>query len=350
MPAVRTLPAGARCGRPRRRRLHLPGAGRGDAPFVRGHLRGVASVSRALSAPWGCGRGDLVALVIGDAEAVSDDAVRRVDRRRDPRVAVSAGDDQRSAAVSRRNRRHPAVVPARAPSSRRAGLQPHFDALRAICPELSLRGGARGAPRAGLRTAAARLAPTTSPSSSSPRGRRRRPRASSSRIAICRRTSRRSAGRRASASSPSDRRRQLAADASRHGARRHGDRRRLQRPVGGAADAAGVRQAAGRLAARHLAAIAARSASRRTLRTIWPCAASRIATWRAWICRAGASPAAARSRFTRQRSRRSPTSFASVGFRETSFLPSYGLAEHVLAATFRRADARPGSSTSRPTM
>ena len=32
--------------------------------------------------------------------------------------------------------------------------------------------------------------------------------------------------------------------------------------------------------------------------------------------------------------------FAPVGFRETSFLPSYGLAEHVLAATFRAARPR----------
>jgi fatty-acyl-CoA synthase len=33
--------------------------------------------------------------------------------------------------------------------------------------------------------------------------------------------------------------------------------------------------------------------------------------------------------------------FASVGFRETSFFPSYGLAEHVLAATFPPCDRRP---------
>ena len=70
---------------------------------------------------------------------------------------------------------------------------------------------------------------------------------------------------------------------------------------------------------------------------------------------AGASPAAAPSRFTRRPSRRSPRSSRPSGSARPAFLPSYGLAEHVLAATFaprgrgpaRRGSCRPTSSTER---
>ena len=198
-------------------------------------------------------------------------------------------------------------------------------ALRRAARDLSrasLRRGVRRAPRPGARTARRRCRPTISRSCSSPRGRRRRPRASSSRIAISRRTSTRSADRRVS-----DRRRRIAPSA---GCRctttwvwsAWRSARVYSGAVGGAADAAGVRQTAGGLAAGDLAVPRHRSASRRTLRTIWPCGASRNAISRAWICRAGASPVAARSRFTRQPSRRSPKSSDRSGSARPAFFPA----------------------------
>src|SRR5689334_10710060 len=73
--------------------------------------------------------------------------------------------------------------------------------------------------------------------------------------------------------------------------------------------------------------MAGRSALPRTSPTTCACGAS--GTSPGSISPPGASPAAAASRF------------APAGFRETSFLPSYGLAEHVLAATVAPRDRRP---------
>ena len=55
--------------------------------------------------------------------------------------------------------------------------------------------------------------------------------------------------------------------------------------------------------------------------------ASIFSSWRAW-------PDAEPSRSTRTRWKRSPGSSRARGFARRVSLPSYGLAEHVLAATF----------------
>ena len=120
------------------------------------------------------------------------------------------------------------------------------------------------------------------------------------------------------------RRRQLAAAQSRHGAGRHGARRDVRRPSLRAAAAADVREAAGRVAAGADAPSAAPSALRRRLPTTCACAASRTPTSRASTCRAGAWPGAAPSRSIRRRSRRSrassppPGSAKPASFRATA--------------------------------
>ena len=95
-----------------------------------------------------------------------------------------------------------------------------------------------------------------------------------------------------------------------------------------------LRQAAGRVAPRDLAVSAARSASRRTSRTT--CAVRRVKD--ADLAGLDLSSLARRRLRRRADSRarrwpRSPTSFAPADSDDTSFHPSYGLAEIVLAAT-----------------
>ena len=117
-----------------------------------------------------------------------------------------------------------------------------------------------------------------------------------------------------------------------------------------AAAAAGVREAAGRLAARDLAVPRHRQLRAELRVSICACAASRITISRASISRAGASPAAAPSRFTRRRSRRSPKNSRRSDSATPAFCPCYGLAEHVLAATFPpRGRASADRSASPPT-
>ncbi len=79
-----------------------------------------------------------------------------------------------------------------------AGLRPHLDALRAVCPDLSIVAACEDARRARHERVRRPFAPTTSPSCSSHPDRRRRRKASSSPIATCRRISRHSPERTAS--------------------------------------------------------------------------------------------------------------------------------------------------------
>ena len=136
---------------------------------------------------------------------IPDRPVRRVDRRSHPGVDLSAVDDERSAALLRADRRHPARR-----RRARGGDQPRARCrrsrtARALCPDLaptSCCAETLDAPGARRRTRGRRS--TTSRSCSSRRDRPRRPRASRSRTRTCRRTSTRSSGPRRSRPPPTD--------------------------------------------------------------------------------------------------------------------------------------------------
>ena len=186
------------------------------------------------------------------------------------------------------------------------------------CRSSSARDDAR---RAGARARRARRRSTTSRSCSSRRDRRRRRRAWRSRTATCRRTSTRSAGPSAVAIVADGRRRQLAAAQPRHGAGRHGARRALRRAAVRAAAAAGVRQAAGRMAAGDLAA--SRHGQLRAELRLRPVRPPRQGS----RSRGPGSLVLARRRLrrradsSRRRSRPSPRSSRRPGSATTSFLP-----------------------------
>ena len=216
--------------RAQRRRLHFVGSGTETWRSYTSRARSIAAASRAPSRALGLRRGDLRRARHRRRRAVPDDALRRVDRRAHSRVALSAGDDQRSCRDISTPPPASCDPAARAPSSRRRACTRTSTRCERSAPTSSSSSPreALDAP-AGSESRRRRCRPTTSRSCSSRRDRRRRPRASSSRIAISRRTSTPSAGPRASRTSPDDVARQLAAAVSRHGAGRHGARRALRR-------------------------------------------------------------------------------------------------------------------------
>ena len=173
MRGLRTLPAALRRGAARTTPATSSSARRGDAPFVCRRLQAAHRVACALRAlglrprrsgrPRHCRR-----------RAVSDRAVRRVDRRPDSRIALSAGDDHRSAALFRGHGRHPASC-RRARGRHDRGSPAASRAARDLSRSRA-RAGVRRSPRAGVRTAPAVSADDiafvqfTSGSTSAPKG------------------------------------------------------------------------------------------------------------------------------------------------------------------------------------
>ena len=127
---------------------------------------------------------------------------------------------------------------------------------------------------------------------------------------------------------------ELAAAVPRHGTGRHGAGGDVLRPAGRADGAAGVREEAGRLAASDLASSRRPSASRPSFAygmcarrlTARDLEGLDLSCWRVAGCGGEPIHVPSLAAFAEK--------LRAVGFRDTSFLPSYGLAEHVLAVTF----------------
>ena len=227
--ALRTLPQALAEAAQDRCRLRLRGRTRRTAAFVCGNLRRVARPCRGAAGDRARARRCRGA----DRRrrgTVSDRALRRVDRRTRAGLAVSAGHDHRSAALSRGDGRHPAGRRALAPivaspslvgrdGELAPGAAPMLDGrhLERLSPTPSSTATVPQGPRASLHRARPRSFGgevdatlcrcdrrtairdrSRSLSSSSRRDRRRGPKASPSRIAAWRRTSTPSTARRAS--------------------------------------------------------------------------------------------------------------------------------------------------------
>ena len=287
-----------------------------------------------------CARGDLVGAGVARRRTVPDDALRRVDRRPDPGVDLSALDDERSVEVLRADRRHPACVAAPAPLSPAGRWRRRSRRCAGSCPDLHAR---FCAPRASTATGCEpdwrpslddiAFVQFTSGSTAVAEGRgadppeslrqhrrvhravrpwRRRPRISASAGCRCITTWGWSAWR----SARSTRRARACCC-------------RPSRSSSGRPSGCGRSRAT-----------APRSASRPTSPTTCASGGSRIvdrrldlSCWRVAGCGAEPIHPPTLAAFAEQ--------FAAAGFRDTSFLPCYGLAEHVLAATFPPRGRRP---------
>ena len=257
-----------------------------------------------------------------------------------PAVDLSAVDDERSAALLRADGRHPPRV-----GRARAGHQPcargrRSRTSRRLCPELSLILCADDLDASGASSRTRRpslddiaFVQFTSGSTSAPKGVALTHANVSANIDAF-------IGPSAVAASSDGRRRQLAAAQSRHGAGRHGARRAVRGRTVRAAAAADVRAAAGRVAARDHAPPRHRQLrAELRLRSVRAPRQGRdldgldLSRWRVAGCGAEPIHPPTLAAFAEK--------FAPAGFRDTSFLPCYGLAEHVLAATFPPRGRRP---------
>ncbi len=132
------------------------------------------------------------------------------------------------------------------------------------------------------------------------------------------------------------RRRQLAAALSRHGPHRHAADRGLLRAYDAVIMSPVLFLKRPTAGSRRSPSTAAPSRSPRTSPTSSACAGSSRRRLRRSTSRAGGWPAAAPNRSGRTPCSAFAERFASAGFRDSSFVPSYGLAEHSLAVSMAR--------------